>query len=143
MYLLYIISAFVFQTSGVGPSSEFDLYAYAKIRGKIVKALIDSGASFNCISVKLANDLGIKKLRPIKNIPKIVLPDGSKNVAVGSVSMGVRFTRHLEEVKFLVINNLSQDCILGQDGQTQFKVRLDWEQHLIRFQGEPVPMERS
>ena len=102
-------------------------YAYAKIRGKIVKVLIDSGASFNCISVKLANDLGIKELRPIKNPPKIVLPDGSKIVAIGSVSMGVGFTRHLEEVKFLVINDLSQDCILGQDGQTQFEVRLDWK----------------
>ena len=59
------------------------------------------------------------------------------------IKLNVQFTKASEEIKFLVIQNLSQDCILGQDGQEQFRVRLDWEQKLMRFHGEPVPMERS
>ena len=109
---------------------------------QITKVLIDSGAAYNCISVDFANKLGLKKLIQVK-CPPITLPDGKDISPIGMIKLNVQFTKASEEIKFLVIQNLSQDCILGQDGQEQFRVRLDWEQKLMRFHGEPVPMERS
>ena len=116
--------------------------AHAKIRGNIVEVLIDSGALFNRMIVDLAKKLGIKELKTVE-CPAITLPDGHKISPVGAITVGVRFARHLEDVKLLVINGLSQDYILGEDGQRHLKVRVDWEQNLIRFHGKPVPMERS
>ena len=117
-------------------------YAFAKIKRQVTKVLIDSGAAYNCISVDFANKLGLKKLIKVK-CPPITLPDGKEIRPIGMAKLNIQFTKDSEEVKFLVIQDLSQDCILGQDGQEQFRVRLDWEQKLIRFHGEPVPMERS
>ena len=79
--------------------------------------------------VDRANKLSIKE-RKTAECP------GHKSTLLGAITVGVRFTRHLEDVKFLVINGLTQDFILVEDRQSQFKVRLDWEQNLIRFHAE-------
>ena len=41
------------------------------------------------------------------------------------------------------MENLHQNCILGSDGQTQLRVRIDWDQQMIRFNGEPIPFNKS
>ena len=115
---------------------------YAKVEGQVIPVLIDSGAAFNCISSNLATQLGIKQLDKVK-CPLIVLPTGNTVSPIGMTTLSMKFVRDIVEVKFLVINKLAQDCILGADGQIQLKVRLDWEQSLVRFNGEPVPMNRS
>ena len=71
--------------------------AHAKIRGQVINVMVDSGAGYNFMSVKLANQLGIKHLTRVQ-CPPIVLPDGSHLKQMGMVKVGVRFTRHLGEV---------------------------------------------
>ena len=61
---------------------------------------IGSGAAFNCIGVE--NKLGIKQLTKVK-CPEITLPDGTKILPIGMTKAGVRFTRTVDDVKFLFI----------------------------------------
>ena len=83
--------------------------------------LLDSGASFSCISedlyLQLKNDFRNFKLSPsVRDTP--ISASGSQMAIIGDCTMGVKFYTVLkwlliENVKFSVIRNLSQEAILG------------------------------
>ena len=88
---------------------------------KKIKILLDSGASFSCISEDLYNSLIINfpkfKLAPsVRNTPTSA--SGSKMTIIGDCILGVKFFAvlkwlHIKNIKFSVIRNLSQEAILG------------------------------
>ena len=87
--------------------------------------------------------MGIRELIRV-NCPEIIQPDGTTLKPLGMVKLSMMFARSYEQVKFLVMDDLAaQEFILGADGQAKSKVRLDWEQRMVRFDVFPVTIDRS
>ena len=102
-------------------------------------------ATFVSILIDSGKAIEVKEIKKIFKCSDIIMPDGSRLKPIGCAILGLRVNRQYstDTVKFLVLPGLSQDCILGTDGQVQFKVGIDWEHLIIRFNGESVAMDRS
>jgi exonuclease III len=108
--------------------------ASVKDEGKItVKALVDSGASINLISARVASTLGLTLERDGK-LPRIVTADGTVCEASGRVLPKLWIAgQELPPSPFFVLNNLPFDLLIGNQGCRQWDVSIDWSTKKITF----------
>eukprot|EP00835_Amoeboradix_gromovi_P006923 NODE_945_length_2856_cov_0.287631.p1 type:complete len:584 gc:universal NODE_945_length_2856_cov_0.287631:82-1833(+) len=109
-----------------------------------ISVTIDSGADTNCISLQCAEAAGIKEMQKVK-APEVRFAGNNRVEPLGMISVPMKFHKHMEAVpvNLLVFKDLVPGCLLGIDGQDQFKIRLDREQDLVWIAGMPISLNCS
>ena len=126
--------------SAVGISSPRTMKLKGKIQKREVVVLIDSGASHNFISQRLASQLGIAT----QGTTEYGVRMGTGVIVSGKgVCQGVRLTVPGYNVanSFLPLNLGGVDAILGMQWlETLGDMRVNWKEQRMRFKVDGVPV---
>lgn len=89
-------------------------------------ALFDSGATYSCISVGIAEQLGIPE--PLPEPMEFRTADSGVKVTAGSrVSLNFHIDGCRFSDEFMIIPNLSEDVIIGAKTLQAWRMKLDFE----------------
>ena len=89
------------------------------IFGKVVVALLDSGATDSCIGGDLARDIvAQRKFR--KCFTTVRTADGMRQQVVGSISIFISFNGHEHSMSFVIVPTIEEDMICGMDFWNKF-----------------------
>ena len=99
-----------------------------------VNAFFDSGASYSCINDELADDIAI--LEPLPDPMEFETAEKDAVVEAGyAIRVDFYFTdtqrRFTDEI--IVIENLSEDLIIGANTMQKWKIRLDFEAEEVLY----------
>jgi len=105
----------VFQVQGDGEG--LNIYVKGKLNGRFLHLLCDTGASCSCLSLKYFNRhlRHNTQLLPKTNSRLSVSANNSFLDIVGIANSSLLLGNKTTNVKFLVMNDLSQDAILGSE----------------------------
>nr|CAI5850548.1 unnamed protein product [Callosobruchus analis] len=104
----------------------------ARIQGKLVNVLIDSGSQVSAVSEKLIKHFSgqndeVLPVLPVSNV-SISVAIGAKSLKIKEqVLLPIEIDGKVVEVICLVVPNLNQDVILGCDWLISEKVRMDFD----------------
>ena len=118
---------------------------HIRIGDDIYKVLLDSGADVSVASLTLVKSLEKKEQLVSWNkkpsINRIVrAADGSIMETSGKAILQLLIGDHVLEFEFLVVNSLTQSCIIGRDFLAQFGVAMDWLSCSIRINDKLFPI---
>src|SRR5277367_4956195 len=106
------------------------------ITGQHVSILIDTGADINAIDADLARSLDLKIL-PLKQ-SNIITANKQNIIVTGKVQAELTILKHVTLVTtLLLIDNLSDDIILGTTFLKDNKVTINFSTSKLTFPGEP------
>ena len=98
------------------------LNVYIMLNGVLAKALIDTGAKHNHVDSKFCRTAGLKSKSNDAELSLGLAVKGSSVKTMGSCLASVELRgRNYEGVKFLILENLLWDVILGQEFFSQHK----------------------
>ena len=103
-----------------------------------VAALFDTGASINAISSKFFRSLW-HQLKVIPTNRKVVLADGNSLDPVGEVHLLLQLGKVVFHDRFVILNNLQHDMILGLPWQYNYRIGCNWNRegkHFITIKGQ-------
>ena len=101
-------------------------------------ALFDMGASINAISSKFFRCL-YQQLKIIPTNRKVVLADGDCSGPIGEVHQKFQLGKVIFNDRFIILNNLQRDAILGLPWQSNYKIGCDWKRegnHFTTIKGQ-------
>ena len=90
-----------------------------------VAALFDTGTSINAILSKFFRSIH-NQLKIIPMDRKVVSADGNSLGPVGEVHVKFQLGKVIFNDRFLILDNLKQDMILGLPWQSNYKIGCDW-----------------
>jgi len=102
------------KSSCVSYNSDVNNFVELRIRRKHTRALVDTGAYYNCLNLSFANRMKIKyfPLSPDKPETLVSTNDGKLKVH-GMTTVCVSIGGYVCDVDFLVVDDLNVNCILG------------------------------
>ena len=114
-------------------------YIWILINQKRVRALVDTGAAVNCISAKIANKLNLKveQFKPGK-IRNFYNASGGSLEAVGIAKIEYNLNGLIIPFDTVVLSNLSEACIIGNNFLDATSARIDYGTHTISFEEDLV-----
>ena len=97
-------------------------------------ALVDSGASSNCISQELARRLNVFNVR-LKKPRKMTMAMKGNDISVKwkTELINMEIGDHEEMIEFFVIPNLQEDVILGKQWLSRHNPIIDWRKDELKF----------
>ncbi|APA15655.1 hypothetical protein sscle_15g104250 [Sclerotinia sclerotiorum 1980 UF-70] len=113
------------------------IYWVAKIKGQIIRAMIDSGATGNFIAPKTAKYLGVQ-LQTKQTPYQLQLVDGQLAGLDGKISQETRsvqmiIDQHKEIIQFDVVPLGNQSIILGMPWLKAHNLQIDWLWETVTF----------
>ena len=99
-----------------------------------MKALVDTGATYSCVSLSLVNKLRLRKFikRP-DNGRKLFTADGNSLNVLGVLEMSIDINELRIPFPFYVIRNLHHDMLLGLDLLTNTQAQIDLSNNVVSF----------
>ena len=118
---------------------------HIRIGDDIHKILLDSGADVSVASLQLVKSLEKKsQLISWNKKPSINRTvrgaDGSVMDTSGKATLQLLIGDHVLEFEFLVVNSLTQSCIIGRDFLAKYGVAMDWLSCSIRINDRLFPI---
>jgi len=83
------------------------------IRQKHTRALVDTGAYYNCLNLSFANRMKIRYFLISPDKPTLVSANDGKLKVHGMTTVCVSIGGYVCDVDFLVVDDLNVNCILG------------------------------
>ena len=109
------------------------------IRGKPVKSLIDTGATRSVISENFAVNMGINIFEEIGDERNILTSaTGHMLNILGKAEITIKIEGMILAYTFLVVEQLSQNIILGLDFLEHYKAKIDYSKGVITFCDELI-----
>ncbi len=118
-------------------------YVFGNVNGVRAKILVDSGASYACISHTLLSRIAHKS-PPMQRITAgepthLLSATGSQMRVLGTVHLTINFQGFTVAHRFLVLRGLQHQCVLGIDLLQDMKAVVDFDEHkLSLLQGQYV-----
>ena len=103
-----------------------------------VAALFDTGASINATSSEFFRSIW-HQLKVIPMNRKVVLADSDSLGPIGEVHIKFELGKIVFDVRFIILNNLKWDIILGLPWQINYKIGCNWNRegkHFITIKGQ-------
>ena len=116
----------------------FHALYHVKIGELKVAALFDTGASINAISLKFFRSIH-HQLKMIPMNRKVVSADSNSLGPVGEVHIKFQLGKGVFNNRFVILDNLKRDMILGFTWQSNYKIGCDWNRegkHFISNRGQ-------
>lgn len=125
--------------------SKSPAYASATLQGRLVRALIDSGAGPSLISYSLYKELVLKDpdiKMGIKSYSRNVSnANGGAMTTHGKIQLRINFDGTAMVIDFVIAEALSNDVIIGTTAMLLAKVQIDFKDKLLVFDnGRSVPL---
>ena len=128
--LIYMIEIKVMEVAGA-PTGAKLLYYPLQIRQARVKALLDSGASVNCIDADLVRSVdGCLAAKPPGNL---LYPDKRKAIVKRTTELEVRGPGYREKVSFWVVQGLGVFVLLGAPWLRMWNPTINWQTRELTF----------
>ena len=128
-------SIFVMETHVMGvegaPEGSKLLYYPVAVRKFEVQALLDSGASVNCIDADLADRAGCVISR--KALGVLLYPDKRRADVRGIADVEVRGKGYKEKVTFWVVKGLGVQMLLGEPWLRSWNPAINWQTKELVF----------
>ena len=105
----------------------------SRVKERLVKVLLDSGATGNFISDAMAIALKLKITSDV-DFQDLMLTDGSKVWTVGYVQFTMNCGSYKGKIIAKVFPNLSKECILGMPWLVQENTIIDWQWRQVTIQ---------
>ena len=107
------------------------LYYPLQIRQRKVRALLDSGASVNCIDADLVYAVGgcVSKKLP----GMLLYPDRRKALVIGTTELEVHGPGYRERVTFWVVQGLGVPILLGAPWLRAWNPKINWQSRELTF----------
>jgi predicted aspartyl protease len=107
---------------------------------KEAEALFDTGASFTCMSKKLAEKLGYTPFKEPKEIPLAV--KGQKGLVMGGTPLWFTVAKCEMPLPMVVavVDGLAFDLVIGTDFMEKFEVKLDLKEGKAKLRKCPPEM---
>ena len=128
--LMFMLETKVIEVAGA-PGGAKLLYYPLQVRRKKVKALLDSGASVNCIDADLVRSIGRCVLK--KPLGNLLYPDRRKALVLGTTTLEVRGPGYREEVTFWVVKGLGVSVLLGAPWLRMWNPTINWQSRELTF----------
>ena len=124
----------ILHISPVNPTSMF--YVHTRLSGCPCSFLLDTGAAVTLLSTRT-----FERCQPLTPLQlwtqqQLVEVEGSLLHVKGTISLHIDFYGQSFKVPFIVINNLSEDAILGLDFLKQHSCCIDTGKKLLQFGSE-------
>ena len=116
----------------------FHALYHVQIGGLKVAGLFDMGTSINAISSKFFRSIH-HQLKIIPMNRKVVSADGNSLGPVGEVHIKFELGKVVFHDRFIILDNLKQDMILGIPWQSNYKIGCDWNRegkHFLSIKGQ-------
>ena len=99
------------------------------------KALVDSGASCNCISQEFAKKLNVFNVR-LQRTRRMSMATKGNGISVRCKTEPIKMVigDHEEVVEFYIVPNLQEDIILGKQWLSKHNPVIDWRKDDIKFE---------
>ena len=113
------------------------LYVVAKIRGRHLRAMIDSGATGNFMTEKVANEKGLQLRLKSEPYPLLVVDGEPISTNQGMVTHEtvplemVMLRGHKETIQFDIVHMDNHACILGVPWLKKHNPQIDWWEEKI------------
>lgn len=110
-----------------------------RINGKQLTAMIDSGASGNFLSQRIADGLGfgIRKKEEPYNLTVVdgsPLPSGNGRVELETYPLPVAIHKHHEELTFDIVGMATHDVVLGMPWLKKHNPMINWKKQVLEFE---------
>lgn len=111
---------------------------FAKLRGEVVKVMIDSGAKSSLISEDVWISLGSPHVDPVASV--FHSANGSIMDAVGAVSLPLSVGNTTFVHRFIVMKDLNVGCLLGENFLVSHRCVVDFDHSLFHIDHHAVPL---
>src|SRR6266511_2164685 len=101
-----------------------------EVKGKVMEAIVDSGAATNIMTKGLQEKLGIKITE--KSNARFTIANGQTLPALGKTMVRVRIEN--EEIKVKINDSRKKDLILGTEMLAEMKGKIDFEERELRIE---------
>ena len=128
--LAFKLETKVMEVAGA-PAGARLLYYPLQIRHKRVKALLDSGASVNCIDAELVRQVGGILSRKLPGT--LLYPDRRRAIVKGTTELEIRGPGYREKVIFWVVQGLGVSILLGAPWLRTWNPKINWQTRELTF----------
>ena len=128
--LAFMIETKVMEVAGT-PAGAKLLYYPLQIRQKRIRALLDSGASVNCIDEALVRYVGGWLSRKLPGT--LLYPDRRKAIVRGTTELEVRGPGYREKLTFWVMQGLGVSVLLGAPWLRTWNPTINWKTRELTF----------
>lgn len=110
---------------------------FVVIKNSTHSAMIDTGASLSLLSECLWENVGKPALQASSK--SLIAANSTPIDVMGTVCLPVRMSDICVDQEFLVVKDLSFDCILGKDFLSANTCKIDFESRSLRIASEAIP----
>ncbi len=103
-----------------------------EVKGKVMEAIVDSGAATNIMTKGLQEKLGIKITE--KSNARFTIANGQTLPALGKTMVKVRIENEEIPMKVQIIDSRKKDLILGTEMLAEMKGKIDFEERELRIE---------
>ena len=128
--LAFMIETKVMEVAGA-PAGAKLLYYPLQIRQKKIRALLDSGASVNCIDEALVRHVGGCLSRKLPGT--LLYSDCRKALVRGTTELEVRGPGYREKLSFWVVQGLGVSMLLGAPWLRTWNPTINWKTRELTF----------
>ena len=110
-----------------------------RILHKLLPALVDTGATNSIVTIKLVGALRLRMDPPSDSHPKSFIAADNRPIKIlGTVSLPVKLNGLTVPFDFFVLDDLSQEIILGMDFLTATQAKIDCTNRTISFYDDMI-----
>ena len=104
--------------------------------------MVDTGLDLSVISTKTIDKIQDEEVQSFstKDCTPLQSVSGHKLMKLGSVVLDVQIARFKQPFKFLIVQGLKHECILGHDFFSEFNVQLDFGHDTMNIGDDVIPL---